>query len=53
VGLIQRLVDGLWDEEEFLVVPPGFRVAPGFDEKILRAEARMTRARLLSASSYA
>ena len=39
MGLIQRLVDGPWEEEEFLVVPPGFRVAPSFDEKIIKAEA--------------
>lgn len=39
LGLIQRLVDGPWDEEEFLVVPPGFRVAPSFDEKIIKAES--------------
>ena len=39
MSLIQRLVDGPWEEEEFLVVPPGFRVAPSFDEKIIKAEA--------------
>ncbi len=36
--LIQRLVDGPWDGEEFLVVQPGQRVAVSFDEKIIRAE---------------
>lgn len=36
--LIQALVDGLWDEDRFLVVPPGHRVAPSFDERIIRAE---------------
>jgi len=39
VGLIRRLIDGPWEEDEFLVVPPGFRVAPSFDEKIIKAEA--------------
>ena len=39
MGLIQRLVDGPWEEEEFLVVPPGFRVASSFDEEIIKAEA--------------
>ncbi|HUT89505.1 MAG TPA: DUF1638 domain-containing protein [Thermoguttaceae bacterium] len=39
LGLIQRLVDGPWEEEAFLVVPPGFRVASSFDEKIIKAEA--------------
>ena len=36
--LIERLVDGRWEEEDFLVVEPGSRVATSFDEKILRAE---------------
>jgi hypothetical protein len=38
MGLIQRLVDGPWDEREFLVVPPGSRVAASFDESIVKAE---------------
>jgi len=33
--LIRRLVDGPWDEERFLVVPPGGRVAASFDERIV------------------
>lgn len=36
--LIQALVDGPWDEDRFLVVPPGHRVAASFDERIIRAE---------------
>lgn len=36
--LIQRLVDGPWDDDDFLVVQPGHRVAVSFDETILRAE---------------
>jgi len=36
--LIERLVDGPWEEEDFLVVEPGFRVATSFDEKVLKAE---------------
>ncbi len=36
--LIQALVDGPWDEERFLVVAPGHRIAPAFDERIIRAE---------------
>jgi hypothetical protein len=38
MGLIERLVDGPWDDDRFLVVPPGSRVAPSFDEKIIKAE---------------
>ncbi len=39
LGLVQALVDGPpWDEDRFLVVPPGHRVASSFDEKIIKAE---------------
>ena len=36
--LVQQLVDGPWDDERFLVVPPGGRVAASFDEKIIKVE---------------
>ena len=36
--LIQRLVDGPWDDEHFLTVPPGGRVAASFDEKIIKVD---------------
>lgn len=39
MSLLERLVDGPWDAGQFLVVPPGHRVAPSFDEGVLRAEA--------------
>ena len=35
--LIQQLVDGPWDADRFLVVPPGGRVAASFDEQIIKA----------------
>ncbi len=35
--LIQALVDGEWDEEDFLVVPPGHRIEASFDEKVVKA----------------
>ena len=36
--LIQQLVDGPWDADRFLVVPPGSRVAASYDERIIKAE---------------
>jgi hypothetical protein len=38
LSMIQRLVDGKWDDKEFLVVPPGWRVSAKFDEGIVTAE---------------
>jgi hypothetical protein len=38
MSLVERLVDGPWDDEDFLVVRPGWRVATSFDEKIIKAE---------------
>jgi len=38
MSLIERLVDGPWDEERFLVVEPGSCVAASFDEGIIKAE---------------
>jgi hypothetical protein len=37
--LIQRLVDGPWDADRFLVVPPGGSVAASFDESIIKVES--------------
>jgi len=38
MALIQRLVDGAWDEKDFLAVPPGWRVAVTYDDGIVQAE---------------
>lgn len=38
LGMIQRLVDGLWDEKEFLLVPPGWRVVAQYEQGIITAE---------------
>lgn len=38
MSLIQRLVDGPWDDANFLTVPPGHRIAASFDDAIVRAE---------------
>ena len=35
LGIIQRLVDGVWDAKEFLVVPPGGQVAPDYSGAII------------------
>ncbi len=36
--LVRALVDGPWDEERFLVLQPGQRVAASFDDGIIKAE---------------
>ena len=38
MSLIQSLLDGPWDDERFLTVPPGRRIAPSYDERIIRWE---------------
>ena len=37
LGWLRRLVDGPWDDSDFLVVPPGGRVAAAYDGTIMRA----------------
>jgi hypothetical protein len=36
--LIDDLVRGHWDDERFLVVRPGQRIAPSYDERIIKTE---------------
>jgi hypothetical protein len=38
MSLIQDLLAGRWDDDRFLVVPPGCRIAPSYDEQIIRVE---------------
>lgn len=38
MSLIRALVDGDWDENRFLVVQPGCRIVPRYDEKIIGTE---------------
>ncbi len=35
--LLQGLLDGPWDDDRYLVVPPGKRVAASFDERVIKA----------------
>ena len=37
LDLLKALVNGDWDEERFLVVPPGHKIEPSFDEGIIKA----------------
>ena len=36
--LLERLVDGEWNPEDFLVVPPGRRIGVTYDDEIIRIE---------------
>jgi hypothetical protein len=38
LSMIQRLVDGQWDDKEFLVIPPGWQVVANYRENIVTAE---------------
>ncbi len=38
-GCLKRLIDGEWDPDAFLVVPPGKRIQPTYDmEEVMRAD---------------
>jgi hypothetical protein len=38
-AMFHRLLSGDWDEDSFLVIPPGKTVKPSFTETIINAEA--------------
>jgi hypothetical protein len=38
LGLLNRLLSGNWEGGDFLVLPPGARVEPSYDEGIIKAE---------------
>jgi hypothetical protein len=38
MSLIQHLVDGIWNEKDFLIVPPGCRVAAAYDDSLMRSQ---------------
>lgn len=35
-NLFMKLLDGYWDEEEFLIVPPNKTIAPSYDDQIIK-----------------
>jgi len=37
MGLLQGLLDGPWDDDRYLVVPPGKRIAASFDQQVIKA----------------
>jgi len=37
-GLFQRLVDGAWDDREFLMVPAGWKISADYDSGIISAQ---------------
>lgn len=37
-GLVQRFLDGPWNEDDFLVAPPGSHIVPTHDARIIAAE---------------
>lgn len=42
ISIIQKLIDGQWDEDIFLVVPPGQSIKASFDDGIVSVKARAT-----------
>jgi len=38
LGLLQKLCDGDWDEDEFLVLEPGSRIAAVYDGNVIKSE---------------
>ena len=38
LSLFRRWVDGDWDAKDFLIVPPGAKVAASFDDSVIKAE---------------
>ena len=38
MGMFERFVNGVWDQGEFLIVPPGCRVAATYEENVIALE---------------
>jgi hypothetical protein len=43
LGMFQRLVDGVWDQKEFLVVPPGRQVAADYSGGLISIKVGVVR----------
>ena len=39
VRLIEKLIDGEWDENEFLIAQPGEEIVPSYDNHVLKCKA--------------
>ncbi|MGH7142787.1 MAG: DUF1638 domain-containing protein, partial [Planctomycetota bacterium] len=37
-GLLTRFVNGDWESDDFLIVQPGQKIVPSYDERVIRAE---------------
>ena len=37
--LIQRFINGEWDSEDFLIVPPGQTIKPAYDDSIVKVSS--------------
>ncbi|OGV56881.1 MAG: hypothetical protein A2017_05080 [Lentisphaerae bacterium GWF2_44_16] len=40
ISLFTRLLDGPWVENEFLLVPPGYKIAPSYGDDVLKSVKR-------------
>ncbi|MDD5673802.1 MAG: DUF1638 domain-containing protein [Chitinivibrionales bacterium] len=38
VGLLQRLLDGDWNDKDFLIIPPGKSPSPSYNESVIRIQ---------------
>ena len=36
-SILRKLVDGEWNEEDFLIVPPGYHSEPSYEDSIITA----------------
>jgi hypothetical protein len=38
ISLLQKFIDGRWDNKNFLIIPPGKAIKPSYDESIIKEE---------------